>query len=86
MTGVQTCALPICRPEESRASEGGANVSVVVNNNAPNTEATATETTGPNGERQIVVAVEAVVGDMVRRGKLDGLLARGGMRPVGART
>jgi len=57
-----------------------------VNNNAPNTEATATETTGPNGERQIVVAVEAVVGDMVRRGKLDGLLARGGVRPVGART
>jgi len=81
--------MPLARDSSGRLgvrSEGGANVSVVVNNNAPNTEATATETTGPNGERQIVVAVEAVVGDMVRRGKLDGLLARGGMRPVGART
>jgi len=81
--------MPLARDSSGRLgvrSEGGANVSVVVNNNAPNTQATATETTGPNGERQIVVAVEAVVGDMVRRGKLDGLLARGGMRPVGART
>jgi len=81
--------MPLARDSSGRLgvrSEGGANVSVVVNNNAPNTQATATETTGSNGERQIVVAVEAVVGDMVRRGKLDGLLARGGMRPVGART
>jgi len=80
---------PVARMPNGRMgieTTGLSNVSVVVNNNAPNTEATATETTGPNGERQIVVAVEAVVGDMVRRGKLDGLLARGGMRPVGART
>lgn len=63
-----------------------ANVTVIVNNNAAGVEVKQSETIGPDGERQIILAIEKTVQDMVGKGRLDGLLARGGVRPQGVRN
>lgn len=67
------------------ASAGGGNVSVVVNNNAPNTTATATETTGADGTRQIAVIVKGLVKQGMANGEFDASMTRYGARPVGQR-
>jgi hypothetical protein len=64
----------------------GAAVNVMVNNNASNSSATATESVGPNGERQITVTVENILRSSLASGKMDGIMSRYGVTPQGRRT
>lgn len=49
----------------------GSGLSVVVNNNAPNTDVEARETTNADGQRTLEIAVERKVQSMVSNGQLD---------------
>jgi len=55
------------------ASVGGGNggLNVVINNNAPNTDVTAQERTGPNGEVQLEIMVLEKMKGLIASGKLD---------------
>ncbi len=66
-----------------KAEASGA-VNVVVNNYA-NAEVKTNVETLADGTRQIIMTIENVVKGMVNSGKLDGVLYRGGLRPVGIR-
>jgi lambda family phage tail tape measure protein len=66
-----------------KAEASGA-VNVVVNNYA-NAEVKTNIETLADGTRQIIMTIENVVKGMVNSGKLDGVLYRGGLQPVGIR-
>ncbi len=66
-----------------KAEASGA-VNVVVNNYTSAEVKTNVETLA-DGTRQIVMTIENVVKGMVNSGKLDGVLYRGGLQPVGIR-
>lgn len=66
-----------------KAEASGA-VNVVVNNYTSADVKTNVETLA-DGTRQIVMTIENVVKGMVNSGKLDGVLYRGGLQPVGIR-
>ncbi|OQB11369.1 MAG: hypothetical protein BWY15_02467 [Firmicutes bacterium ADurb.Bin193] len=66
-----------------KAEASGA-VNVVVNNYTSAEVKTNIETLA-DGTRQIIMTIENVVKGMVNSGKLDGVLCRGGLQPVGIR-
>jgi len=66
-----------------KAEASGA-VNVVVNNYTSAEVKTNVETLA-DGTRQIIMTIENVVKGMVNSGKLDGVLYRGGLRPIGIR-
>jgi lambda family phage tail tape measure protein len=66
-----------------KAEASGA-VNVVVNNYA-NAEVKTNIETLADGTRQIIMTIENVVKGMVNSGKLDGVLYRGGLQPIGIR-
>ena len=66
-----------------KAEASGA-VNVVVNNYTSAEVKTNVETLA-DGTRQIIMTIESVVKGMVNSGKLDGVLYRGGLQPVGIR-
>jgi len=66
-----------------RAETSGA-VNVIVNNYTSAEVKTNVETLA-DGTRQIIMTIESVVKGMVNSGKLDGVLYRGGLQPVGIR-
>jgi tape measure domain-containing protein len=80
--------LPLARMSTGKLgvhATGGGDVQVIINNNATNTTTSSEEKTGADGSRQVIVTVESIVQGMVPKGKLDGLLSRGGMSPVAYR-
>jgi phage-related minor tail protein len=81
--------LPLTRMSTGKlgvhATGGGGDVQVIINNNASNTTTSSEEKTGADGSRQVIVTIESIVQGMVPKGKLDGLLSRGGMSPVAYR-
>jgi tape measure domain-containing protein len=81
--------LPLARMSTGKlgvhATGGGGDVQVIINNNATNTTTSSEEKTGADGSRQVIVTIESIVQGMVPKGKLDGLLSRGGMSPVAYR-
>lgn len=81
--------LPLARMSTGKlgvhATGGGGDVQVIINNNATNTTTSSEEKTGADGSRQVIVTIESIVQGMVPKGKLDGLLSRGGMSPVAHR-
>lgn len=68
-----------------RAEGASTTIQVIINNNAQGVAVNQSEQTAPDGTKQIVLTVENIVRSMVPAGKLDPLLARGGVRPVGVR-
>lgn len=68
-------AVPLVRTRDGnlgvRTSGSGASVSVVVNNNASGTQATAEESTDADGQRIITVTVEKIIDAAVARGRFD---------------
>lgn len=66
-----------------KAEASGA-VNVVVNNYTSAEVKTNIETLA-DGTRQIIMTIESVVKGMVNSGKLDGVLYRGGLQPIGIR-
>lgn len=60
------------------------NVNVVVNNYS-NAEVKTSVETLSDGTRQVVMTIENVVKSMIPSGKLDGVLYRGGLKPIGVR-
>jgi len=60
------------------------NVNVIVNNYT-DAKINVNDSVGADGTRQIILTIENVVQGMVAQGKLDGVLSRGGIRPIGIR-
>ncbi len=65
-------------------AEASGSVNVVVNNYTTAEVKTNVETLA-DGTRQIIMTIENVVKGMINSGKLDGVLYRGGLQPVGIR-
>ena len=80
--------MPLSRDGSGRLGvrAQGAGVSIVINNNSSGATASAQETTGPGGEKQIVVTVENIVKSALASGKMDGAMGRYGVRPKGVRN
>lgn len=74
----------------SQSSSAGSSAAMgkteVVVNNYSGAQAVATESTGPNGEKQIMVTIENIVKKSIATGRMDCVMSRFGARPQGVRT
>jgi hypothetical protein len=80
--GSDEMIVPLNRYTGGLAS-GGGGVTVIINNTVPNTEATARESSGADGQKQIEVLVAAAVESKAARGGLQSMFDAYGMKRRG---